>query len=310
MELFNKQAHLLVSSNGMLKKARKEGYAIGQFNINDLETTKAILEVAQETITPIILGVSQGAIKYMGGYNAVYGMVIGLMRDLNITVPVALHLDHCKSLTTIKRAINAGFTSIMYDGSSYEFEDNYKDVLILIEYIKNTIKDRDISLEIEIGKIGGKEYLSDKIIEPEIANIEECIKMNRIKDITMIAVGIGNIHGKYPKDFWQKNSLRFDILQEIGKNIKKSLVLHGGSGIPKEEIQEAIKLGITKVNINTDCQIAFAKALRKYFVEKRDLDSKNNGYDIRKILKPGYEAIKQKVIELIKIFGSLGKAEI
>src|ERR1044071_7420176 len=199
MEIFNKQAHLFVSSRGMLKKARLNNYAVGQFNANDLEGAKTILEVGKETNSPIILAFSQSAIKYMGGPKAVYGMAIGLIEDLNIVTPVALHLDHCDSLRTIKKVIDIGFTSVMYDGSSYEFETNYSDTSFLLNYIKKTIPYRDISVEVELGKIGGKE---DTIIgEVEYANVEECRKLSSLKisntsRIAMLAVGIGNIQDR------------------------------------------------------------------------------------------------------------------
>lgn len=281
MEIFNKQAHLFVSSRGMLKKARLGNYAVGQFNANDLEGAKTILEVGKETNSPIILAFSQSAIKYMGGPKAVYGMAAGLMEDLNIVTPVALHLDHCDSLRTIKKVIDIGFTSVMYDGSSYEFETNYKDTSFLLSYINKTIPDRDVSVEVELGKIGGKEdTVTGKV---EYANINECRKLSTLKisnssRIAMLAVGIGNIHGVYPENYWKNNNLNFELLEQIKSVVDVPLVLHGGSGIPVEKIKKAINLGINKINVNTECQIAFAEGVKrhiKYIENKKRVESFN-----------------------------------
>ncbi len=287
---------MLVSATAMLQKAKAGKYAVGQFNINNLEWTKAVLETAQENNSPVILGVSEGAGKYMGGYSTIVGMVNGLMKDQNITVPVALHLDH-GSYEHAFKVIEAGFSSVMFDGSHYDIEEN-------IEKTKEIVKiahDKGISVEAEVGSIGGEE---DGVVGTgEIADAGEC---KRIADlgIDFLAAGIGNIHGKYPEN-WQ--GLSFDALDAIQKLTgDMPLVLHGGTGIPTEMIQKAISLGVSKINVNTECQLTFAAATRKYFEEDKDLVGK--GFDPRKVLAPGYQAIKETVKEKMEMFGSINKA--
>jgi fructose-bisphosphate aldolase class II len=286
----------LVSSKEMLEKAKAGKYAVGQFNINNLEWTKAILETAQECNSPAILGVSEGAGKYMGGYKAVVGMVNGLIEELGITVPISLHLDH-GSYEGAKKCINAGFSSIMFDGSSLPFEEN-------IEKTKELVAACNIlglSLEAEVGSIGGEE---DGVVGlGECADPKECKQIADL-GITMLAAGIGNIHGVYPEG-WP--GLRFDVLEDIQKLTgAMPLVLHGGTGIPDDMIKEAISLGVSKINVNTECQLVFAEATRKYIEAGKDLQGK--GFDPRKLLAPGAAAIKEKVKEKMEVFGSIGKA--
>ena len=286
----------LVSSKEMLEKAKAGKYAVGQFNINNLEWTKAILETAQECNSPAILGVSEGAGKYMGGYRTVVGMVNGLIEELGITVPISLHLDH-GSYEGAKKCINAGFSSIMFDGSSLPFEEN-------IEKTKELVAACDIlglSLEAEVGSIGGEE---DGVVGMgECADPEECKKIADL-GITMLAAGIGNIHGVYPEG-WP--GLRFDVLEDIQKLTgKMPLVLHGGTGIPDEMIKKAISLGVSKINVNTECQLVFAEKTREYIEAGKDKQGK--GFDPRKLLAPGAAAIKAKVKEKMEIFGSIDKA--
>jgi len=286
----------LVSSKEMLEKAKAGKYAVGQFNINNLEWTKAILETAQECNSPAILGVSEGAGKYMGGYKAVVGMVKGLIEELGITVPISLHLDH-GSYEGAKKCINAGFSSIMFDGSSLPFEEN-------IEKTKELVAACNIlglSLEAEVGSIGGEE---DGVVGlGECADPQECKQIADL-GITMLAAGIGNIHGVYPEG-WP--GLRFDVLEDIQKLTgAMPLVLHGGTGIPDDMIKEAISLGVSKINVNTECQLVFAEATRKYIEAGKDLQGK--GFDPRKLLAPGTAAIKEKVKEKMEVFGSIGKA--
>ncbi|MDO5755072.1 MAG: class II fructose-1,6-bisphosphate aldolase [Tissierellia bacterium] len=287
---------MLVSAKEMLEKALKEHYAVGQFNINNLEWTKAILETAEENNSPVILGVSEGAGKYMGGYHTVMGMVKGLMEDLNITVPVAVHLDH-GSFDGAKECIEAGFTSIMFDGSSYPIDENIEKTKEIVALAHR----EGISVEAEVGSIGGEE---DGVVgRGEIADPEEC---KRIADlgIDFLAAGIGNIHGVYPKD-WQ--GLDFNALDAIKQKIGDlPLVLHGGTGISDEMIQQSIELGVSKINVNTECQIAFNEATRKYYEQGKDREGK--GFDPRKVLKSGTEAIKETVKEKMEIFGSINKA--
>lgn len=287
---------MLVSAKEMLQKARNEKYAVGQFNINNLEWTKAILLTAQENNSPVILGVSEGAGKYMGGYKTVVGMVNGLIEGLNITVPVALHLDHGSYEGALK-AIEAGFSSIMFDGSHYSIEEN-------IDKTKEIVKicnSKGISVEAEVGSIGGEE---DGIVGAgEVADPAEC-KMIADLGIDMLAAGIGNIHGKYPEN-WA--GLSFDTLEAINNATgTMPLVLHGGTGIPADMIQKAISLGVSKINVNTECQLAFAAATRKYIEEGKDLQGK--GFDPRKLLAPGFEAIKATVKEKMELFDSINKA--
>ncbi len=287
---------MLVSAKEMLTKAKEGKYAVGQFNINNLEWTKAILQTAQELNSPVILGVSEGAGKYMCGYTTVVGMVNGMINELGITVPVALHLDH-GSYEATKKCIEAGFSSVMFDGSHYPIEENIEKTKELVAICE----EKGLSLEAEVGAIGGEE---DGVLGGgEVANPDEC-KMIADLGVTMLAAGIGNIHGKYPEN-WP--GLRFDTLAAIQeKTGKMPLVLHGGTGIPAEMIKEAISLGVSKINVNTECQLAFAAEVRKYIEEGKDLVGK--GFDPRKILAPGVEAIKATVKEKMELFGSVNKA--
>ena len=287
---------MLVSAKEMLNKARDGHYAVGQFNINNLEWTKCILQVAEELKAPVILGVSEGAGKYMCGYDTIVGMVKGMIKGLNITVPVAIHLDH-GTFEGAKACINAGFSSIMFDGSHYPIEENIKLTTALV----NTCDVLGISLEAEVGAIGGEE---DGVVGMgECADPKEC-KMIADLGVTMLAAGIGNIHGKYPEN-WP--GLSFETLEAIKKEVgDMPLVLHGGTGIPEDMIKKAISLGVAKINVNTECQIAFSAAVRKYIEEGKDLVGK--GFDPRKVLAPGCEAIKDTVREKMEIFGCIGKA--
>lgn len=287
---------MLVSAKEMLNKAREGKYAVGQFNINNLEWTKAILLTAQENNSPVILGVSEGAGKYMGGYKTVVGMVNGMLEELNITVPVALHLDHGSYEGALK-VIEAGFSSVMFDGSHYSIEENIEKTKEIIK-IANT---KGISVEAEVGSIGGEE---DGVIGAgEIADPNEC-KLIADLGVDMLAAGIGNIHGQYPEN-WA--GLNFDALESINKATgDMPLVLHGGTGIPADMIKKAISLGVSKINVNTECQLAFAAATRKYIEEGKDLQGK--GFDPRKLLAPGFEAIKETVKEKMELFGSINKA--
>jgi fructose-bisphosphate aldolase class II len=286
----------LVSAKPMLDKAFKEGYAVGQFNINNLEWTKAILLTAQENNSPVILGVSEGAAKYMTGYKVVADMVKAMIESLNISVPVALHLDH-GSYEGAKKAIEAGFSSIMFDGSHYEISENIK----LTKDMVQRTKKLGISLEAEVGAIGGEE---DGVIgSGEVADPKEC-KMIADLGVDFLAAGIGNIHGKYPEN-WA--GLNFEVLNEIN-NITGDipLVLHGGTGIPADMIKKAISMGVSKINVNTECQLVFAEATRKYVEEGKDLIGK--GFDPRKLLAPGTQAIKDVVKVKMELFGSVNKA--
>ena len=288
---------MLVSAKEMLQKAKAGHYAVGQFNINNLEWTKAILLTAEECKSPVILGVSEGAGKYMAGYKTVVGMVNGMLEELNITVPVALHLDH-GSYEGAKKCIEAGFSSIMFDGSHLPFEENVEKTKELVAICN----EKGMSLEAEVGSIGGE--------EDGVVGMGECADPQECKDIadlgvTMLAAGIGNIHGKYPEN-WA--GLQFDVLDDIQKLTgEMPLVLHGGTGIPEDMIKKAISLGVSKINVNTECQISFAEATRKYIEAGKDLEGK--GFDPRKLLAPGAEAIKATVKEKMEIFGSIGKAE-
>ena len=287
---------MLVSAKDMLNKAREGKYAVGQFNINNLEWTKAILLTAQENNSPVILGVSEGAGKYMGGYKTIVGMVNGMLEELNITVPVALHLDHGSYEGALK-CIEAGFSSIMFDGSHYPIEEN---VAKTTELVKLT-SEKGLSLEAEVGSIGGEE---DGVVGAgEVADAQECKKIADL-GVTMLAAGIGNIHGKYPAN-WK--GLAFDALEEIKQTVgDMPLVLHGGTGIPEEMIKKAISLGVAKINVNTECQLAFAAATREYVEAGKDLQGK--GFDPRKLLAPGFEAIKATVKEKMELFGSINRA--
>lgn len=287
---------MLVSAKDMLNKAREGKYAVGQFNINNLEWTKAVLLTAQENNSPVILGVSEGAGKYMGGYKTIVGMVNGMLEELNITVPVALHLDHGSYEGALK-CIEAGFSSVMFDGSHYPIEEN---IAKTTELVKITAE-KGISLEAEVGSIGGEE---DGVVGAgEIADPTECQTIANL-GVTMLAAGIGNIHGQYPEN-WK--GLAFDALEQINDVTGTTpLVLHGGTGIPAEMIKQAISLGVAKINVNTECQLSFADATRKYIESGKDLEGK--GFDPRKLLAPGFEAIKATVKEKMELFGSIGQA--
>ncbi len=287
---------MLVSAKEMLTKAREGHYAVGQFNINNLEWAKAILLTAEEMKSPVILGVSEGAGKYMCGYKTIVGMVEGMIEGLGITVPVAVHLDH-GSYEGAYKCIEAGFSSVMFDGSHYPIEENIAKTRELVEVCAS----KGISLEAEVGAIGGEE---DGVVgNGEVADPAEC-KMIADLGVTMLAAGIGNIHGKYPENW---TGLNFDVLAKISEEVgNMPLVLHGGTGIPAEMIKKAISLGVSKINVNTECQLAFAAATRKYIEEGKDLQGK--GFDPRKLLAPGVEAIKATVREKIELFGSAGKA--
>ncbi|WFG96416.1 class II fructose-1,6-bisphosphate aldolase [Spiroplasma citri] len=288
----------LVNASELIKKAHQNKYAVGHFNINNLEWTKALLEAAQATKTPIILGASEGAIKYMGGYNLVVAMVNALLDSLDITVPAALHLDHGQSVESCKMAIDAGFSSVMYDGSHHPFAENLKNTKEVVAYAKINA----VSVEAEIGTIGGEE---DGVVGAgEIGDPKEAAEMVAT-GINFLAAGIGNIHGPYPTG-WP--GLNFQALEDIQAAAKIGMVLHGGSGIPQEQVKKAILLGISKINVNTELQIAFAVATRKYIEEGKDKPENGKGFDPRKLLKPGYEAIKTTFDELTSWFGCKGKA--
>ena len=287
---------MLVSAKEMLEKARAGKYAVGQFNINNLEWTKSILLTAQELNSPVILGVSEGAGKYMTGFKTVAAMVSAMIDELNITVPVALHLDH-GTYEGCYKCIKAGFSSIMFDGSHYPIEEN-------IEKTKELVKiahAMGLSLEAEVGSIGGEE---DGVVGMgEFADPKECKAIADL-GIDFLAAGIGNIHGKYPAN-WQ--GLNFEVLENVKKEVgDMPLVLHGGTGIPADMIKKAISLGVAKINVNTECQLSFAAATREYIEAGKDLQGK--GFDPRKLLAPGAEAIKATVKEKMELFGSVGKA--
>ena len=287
---------MLVSAKEMLNKAKAGHYAVGQFNINNLEWTKSILLAAEETRSPVILGVSEGAGKYMTGYKTVVGMVNGMLEELNISVPVALHLDH-GSYEGCYKCIEAGFSSIMFDGSHYPIEENVEKTKELVKVATG----KGMSIEAEVGSIGGEE---DGVIgKGECADPNEC-KMIADLGVDMLAAGIGNIHGKYPAN-WE--GLSFETLDAIQQRTgAMPLVLHGGTGIPEDMIKKAISLGVAKINVNTECQLSFADATRKYIEAGKDLEGK--GFDPRKLLKPGADAIMETVKEKMELFGSVGKA--
>ncbi|MGL5479135.1 MAG: class II fructose-1,6-bisphosphate aldolase [Clostridium sp.] len=287
---------MLVSAKDMLNKAREGKYAVGQFNINNLEWTKAILLTAQENNSPVILGVSEGAGKYMAGYKTIVGMVNGMLEELKITVPVALHLDH-GSYEGAKEAMAAGFSSIMFDGSHYPIAENIEKT----EELVGLTSAKGISLEAEVGSIGGEE---DGVVGAgEIADPQECKQIADL-GVTMLAAGIGNIHGQYPAN-WK--GLDFVALAKINEAVAPMpLVLHGGTGIPDAMIKEAISNGVAKINVNTECQLVFRDATRKYIEDKKDLEGK--GFDPRKLLNPGFEAIKAIVKEKMELFGSVNRA--
>ena len=291
-----RKINMLVSAKEMLNKARDGKYAVGQFNINNLEWTKSVLLTAQELQSPVILGVSEGAGKYMCGYKTVVGMVNGMLEELKITVPVALHLDH-GSYEGAMKCIEAGFSSVMFDGSHYPIAENIEKTTELVKICN----DKGLSIEAEVGSIGGE--------EDGVVGMGECADPNECKQIadlgvTMLAAGIGNIHGKYPEN-WA--GLSFDTLAAVKEKVgDMPLVLHGGTGIPEEMIKKAISLGVAKINVNTECQLSFADATRKYIEAGKDLEGK--GFDPRKLLAPGAEAIKATVKEKMELFGSVGKA--
>ncbi|NMB30385.1 MAG: class II fructose-1,6-bisphosphate aldolase [Clostridiales bacterium] len=287
---------MLVSAKEMLDKAREGKYSVGQFNINNLEWTKAVLLTAQENKSPVILGVSEGAGKYMGGYKTVVGMVNGMLEEMGITVPVALHLDHGGYEAALE-CIDAGFSSVMFDGSHYDIDENIAKTRELVKICDS----KGISIEAEVGSIGGEE---DGVVGTgEVADPNECKSIADL-GVTMLAAGIGNIHGKYP-DNWA--GLDFDVLAKIKELTgNMPLVLHGGTGISEEMIKKAISLGVCKINVNTECQWAFAEATRKYIEEGKDKVGK--GFDPRKLLAPGVEAIKVTVKEKMELFGSVNKA--
>ena len=286
---------MLVSAKEMLEKAKAGHYAVGQFNINNLEWAKAILLTAEEMKSPVILGVSEGAGKYMCGYKTIVGMVNGMIEGLGITVPVAIHLDH-GSYEGAYKCIEAGFSSVMFDGSHYPIEENIAKTKELVAVCNA----KGLSLEAEVGSIGGEE---DGVVGAgEVASPDEC-KMIADLGVTMLAAGIGNIHGKYPANW---TGLNFDVLAKISEKVgDMPLVLHGGTGIPEDMIKKAISLGVSKINVNTECQLAFAAATRKYVEAGKDLEGK--GFDPRKLLAPGTEAIKATVREKIELFGSANK---
>ena len=287
---------MLVNATDMLNKAREGKYAVGHFNINNLEWAKSILLTAQEMNAPVILGVSEGAGKYMGGFKVVADMVKALTDSMEITVPVALHLDH-GTYEGCYKCIKAGFSSIMFDGSHYPIAENVEKTKELVAITKAL----GMSLEAEVGAIGGEE---DGVIGAgECADPDECKAIADLS-VNMLAAGIGNIHGKYPAN-WK--GLSFETLEAVKAKVgNMPLVLHGGTGIPEDMIKKAISLGVAKINVNTECQLAFAAATRKYIEEGKDLEGK--GFDPRKLLAPGTEAIKQTVREKITLFGSAGKA--
>ena len=287
---------MLVPAKEMLDKARAGKYAVGHFNINNLEWTKAILQTAQELKSPVILGVSEGAGKYMTGYKTIVGMVNGLLEELNITVPVALHLDH-GSYEGCLKCIEAGFSSVMFDGSHYPIAENVEKTSELVKICH----EKGMSIEAEVGAIGGEE---DGVVGMgECADPNEC-KMIADLGVDFLAAGIGNIHGKYPAN-WQ--GLSFETLAAVKEKVGDlPLVLHGGTGILADMIKKAIDLGVAKINVNTECQLSFADATRKYVEAGKDLEGK--GFDPRKLLAPGAEAIKATVKEKMELFGSVGKA--
>ena len=287
---------MLVSAKDMLNKAREGKYAVGQFNINNLEWTKSVLLTAQELNSPVILGVSEGAGKYMCGYKTIVGMVKGMLEELKITVPVALHLDHGSYEGALK-CIEAGFSSVMFDGSHYPIAENIEKTTELVKICN----EKGLSIEAEVGSIGGEE---DGVVGMgECADPDECKQIADL-GVTMLAAGIGNIHGKYPAN-WA--GLSFETLEAVKNKVgDMPLVLHGGTGIPEDMIKKAISLGVAKINVNTECQLSFADATRKYIEAGKDLEGK--GFDPRKLLAPGAEAIKATVKEKMELFGSVGKA--
>lgn len=289
----------LVNMNEMLKKAVEGKYAVAHININNLEWIKAALTAAQQNNAPIILGVSEGAVKYMCGYKNVVDMVNNCLETLNITVPVALHLDHGSYEGALK-AIDAGFSSVMFDGSKYKFEENLK----LLNDVLTKAHAKNMSVEAEVGAIGGSE--DGTVSNGELADVSECQKMSTT-GISCLAAGIGNIHGIYPADWKGLNFGRLTEIANVTNHIP--LVLHGGSGIPTEMIKEAISKGVAKINVNTECQLSFAEATRKYIEAKKDLDLDGKGFDPRKLLKPGTQAIIDTITQKMELFGCINKAK-
>ena len=287
---------MLVTATKMLQDAKAGHYAVGQFNINNLEWTKAALTAAQECNSPIILGVSAGASKYMSGYNTVVGMIKGMIKDLNITVPVAIHLDH-GSFDDCLKCIEAGFTSVMFDGSHYEINENIAKTTEIVKLAHEA----GLSVEAEVGSIGGEE---DGVVGAgECADPAECKKIADL-GVDFLAAGIGNIHGKYPENWAGLSFETLDAIQQLTGELP--LVLHGGTGIPEDMIKKAISLGVAKINVNTECQLAFAAATREYVEAGKDLQGK--GFDPRKLLAPGAAAIKETVKAKMELFGSVNKA--
>jgi len=287
---------MLVSAKEMLEKAKAGHYAVGQFNINNLEWTKSILTAAQKMNSPVILGVSEGAGKYMTGYKTIVGMVNGMLQEMNITVPVALHLDH-GSYEGCLKCIDAGFSSVMFDGSHYSIEENVEKTKAIVALCN----EKGISVEAEVGSIGGEE---DGVIGTgECADPEECKTISDL-GVTMLAAGIGNIHGAYPENWAGLSFETLDAIQTLTGDMP--LVLHGGTGIPDDMIKQAITLGVAKINVNTECQWVFAEATRKYIEEGKDKQGK--GFDPRKLLAPGAAAIVELVVEKMTLFGSVEKA--
>ena len=287
---------MLVSAKEMLDKAKAGHYAVGQFNINNLEWTKSILATAQELNSPVILGVSEGAGKYMTGFKTVAAMVKAMIEEMNITVPVALHLDH-GSYEGCLKCVEAGFSSIMFDGSHYPIDENVAKTTELVKLAH----DNNMSIEAEVGSIGGEE---DGVIGAGVcADPQECKAIADL-GVDMLAAGIGNIHGKYPANWAGLSFETLDAIQQLTGTMP--LVLHGGTGIPEDMIKKAISLGVAKINVNTECQLSFADATRKYIEAGKDLEGK--GFDPRKLLAPGAEAIKATVKEKMELFGSVNKA--
>lgn len=287
-----------VNIKDMLNEAAAGHYAIAHININNLEWIKAVLSAVKETNTPVILGVSEGAAKYMCGFKNIVGMVDSVIENMNITQPVALHLDH-GSYDGALAALNAGFSSVMFDGSHLPFEEN----ILKLKHVLKVAKRKHASVEAEVGAIGGQE---DGVVgNGELADVSQCETISQLP-ISCLAAGIGNIHGIYPPNWKGLNFKRLSEITRVCNN--KPLVLHGGTGIPTDQIKQAISLGVAKINVNTECQLAFAKATRQYIEAKKDLDEKAKGFDPRKLLKPGCDAIKNMVIEKFEIFGCKGKA--
>ncbi|CBZ40507.1 Fructose-1,6-bisphosphate aldolase, class II [Mycoplasma suis KI3806] len=287
----------VVSGFEAMKKAFEGKYAVAQINTNNLEWTKAILLTAQKLHSPVIVGASEGAIKYMGGFNVVSSLVHSMVKDLNITVPIILHLDH-GTYEGCKKALDAGFSSVMFDGSHFEFSENFQKSKEIIELAYK----KGVSVELEVGTLAGEE---DGVMGlGNQAKIEECVEIATLKP-TMLAAGIGNMHGPYPPN-WK--GLNLDLLENISKETQIPLVLHGGTGIDDESIKRAISLGVTKINVNSELQMKFAEQTRKYIEENKDLDMKAKGYDPRKLLNYGFQGILGVIEEKLKLFGSVGKA--